>query len=59
MLNHCLAALLKDNENKMLGLTITLLHILWGKTKDRGEKEMNNLSKLMIFIRNRLNFIIF
>lgn len=23
----------------MLRLTITLLHILWGKTKDRGEKK--------------------
>lgn len=51
MLHHCLAALFKKTMKKMLRLTITLLHIL-GK-KQRGERKISNLSKLMIFTRYR------
>lgn len=48
-MNHCLAALLKNNENKKLRSTISLLHILGKNKKIRRERKISNLSKLMIF----------
>lgn len=46
--NHYLPALLKNNEDKILRLTITLLHILC-KSKNIRQGIKSNLSKLMIF----------